>query len=73
MARGGPPASLCDMDRTTRRVSLELRTEEGPPAGVAYGDDGTRREFCGWLGLICALDALLAPGGPPLNPHEPED
>ena len=50
------------MDRTTRHVSLELRTHEGPPAGVAHGEDGERREFSGWLGLICALDGLLGGG-----------
>ena len=53
------------MDRTTRRVSLELRTEGGTPAGVAYGEEGDRREFSGWLGLISALDALLDGDGPP--------
>lgn len=47
------------MNRTTRRVSLELRTDGGTPAGVAYGEAGERREFSGWLGLISALDALL--------------
>ncbi len=73
MARAAAAARVPVMDRTTRRVSLELRTEDGPPAGVAYGDAGARREFCGWLGLICALDALLSPGGPPLHPLELEE
>mgnify|MGYP000733268166 CR=1 FL=1 len=50
------------MHRPTRRVSLELSTREGPPAGVARGEDGEPREFSGWLGLICALDGLLSDG-----------
>jgi FAD/FMN-containing dehydrogenase len=50
------------MSRTTRRVSLELRDGGGPPAGVAHDERGDRREFSGWLGLICALDALLGGG-----------
>lgn len=61
------------MDRTPRRVSLELRTGDGPPAGVALGDDGSRREFSGWLGLICALDALLQPDRPPMRLLESEE
>ena len=73
MARRAAAASLYRMDRTTRRVSLELRTEDGPPAGVAHGDDGARREFCGWLGLICALDALLSPDGPPCTRSNREE
>ncbi len=61
------------MDRTTRRVSLELRTDGGTPAGVAYGEEGDRREFSGWLGLISALDALLDGDGPHAPQTEMED
>ena len=61
------------MDRTTRRVSLELRNQEGPPAGVAYGEEGARRDFSGWLGLISALDALLDGDGPRAPQTEMED
>jgi hypothetical protein len=60
------------MHRPTRRVSLELRTREGPPAGVARGEDGEPREFSGWLGLICALDGLLS-GHTPRTEMEDED
>jgi hypothetical protein len=63
------------MDRTTRRVSLELRTDQGTPAGVAFGEEGARREFSGWLGLITALAALLDGDGPhaPQTEMEEED
>lgn len=61
------------MDRTTRRVSLELHDDGGPPAGVAYGEGGARREFSGWLGLICALDGLLCGDGPRADRNEMED
>lgn len=57
------------MDRTTRRLSLELDTHEGPPTGVARGEDGERREFSGWLGLISALDGLLAGDGRTTTPR----
>lgn len=73
MARRRRGASLQHMDRSTRRVSLELHADEGPPAGVALGDDGSRREFSGWLGLICALDALLQPDRPPIQLHKTEE
>jgi len=62
------------MDRTSRRLTLELHSV-GPPEGVVYGEDGVRRGFRGWLGLICALDVLVAEDGPhaPRNEREDED
>ena len=61
------------MESTTRRVSLELRNHEGPPTGVAYATAGERHEFSGWLGLICALDALLRADGSHAHHTEMED
>jgi hypothetical protein len=61
------------MGRTTRRVILELHDDGGLPEGVAYREGGARRPFAGWLGLICALDALVHAGGPHAHRNEMED
>jgi hypothetical protein len=58
--------------RGRRQVRLELRDDGGPPAGVAYGEGGRRREFSGWLGLVLALDALISCGSPPADDGRPE-
>ncbi len=47
------------MDEHATRILLELDGVDEPIRGRARADDGTLREFVGWLGLIGALEALL--------------
>jgi hypothetical protein len=47
-----------------RRLGLEVRFDAEPIEGRLYGrDDGDRldRPFCGWLGLLAAIDAARVP------------
>jgi hypothetical protein len=48
------------MDATPTSISLELRVQDDSFAGRATADSGRRRDFTGWLGLMGAIDALLA-------------
>jgi hypothetical protein len=40
-------------------ITLELRVEGEELVGRARNGTGEGREFLGWLGLLCAIDALL--------------
>jgi hypothetical protein len=40
-------------------ISLELHIEDDELVGRARNGTGEGREFLGWLGLLCAIDALL--------------
>jgi len=60
---------------TTITIVLELDKSVDCPSGCARLQDGTAREFHGWLGLAAALDSLArTPGsavpaaGDPLAP-----
>ncbi len=48
-----------DDDRTIH-IELELELHGEEVRGRALCDGGPPREFSGWLGLIAALDALVA-------------
>lgn len=48
-----------DDDRTIH-IDLELRLQGDEVRGKAVADDAPPHEFRGWLGLIAALDTLLA-------------
>ena len=52
-----------DDDRTIR-IALELDLHGDEVRGRASSDGGAPRDFVGWLGLIAALDALVAPPEP---------
>jgi hypothetical protein len=41
-------------------IQIALRLDGSMPAGVATRQDGTAREFTGWVGLMSAVDALAA-------------
>lgn len=60
MAEGARGAKLTAM--TTRHVTigLDLDLEGDQLSGTATSDSGAQRAFTGWLGLIAALDALVA-------------
>jgi hypothetical protein len=49
-------------------ITLELRVEGDELVGSARNGTGEDREFLGWLGLLCAIDALLED---PPAPHAP--
>jgi len=51
------------MARTTITIVLELDESTDCPCGSARLQDGTSREFYGWLGLAAALDLLARPPG----------
>ena len=48
------------MDGKRISISLELEVDGDSLTGRAADGDGADREFCGWLGLMSALDALVA-------------
>jgi hypothetical protein len=44
----------------TRQLTLEVRFDAEPIEGRLYepeADDGLDRAFCGWLGLLAAVEA----------------
>ena len=49
------------METKTAAISLELNLAGDSLTGSASDPDGHRREFSGWLGLMSAIEALLAP------------
>ena len=60
-----------DAARESRRLRLEIRLEAEPIEGCVYDEDGGARRdrpFCGWLGLMAAIDAARGA----TVPHEPE-
>ena len=48
------------MDSTTTAISLELHLAGDCLTGTATSSTGVERPFCGWLGLIAAIDSMLA-------------
>ena len=49
------------MDIKTTAISLELSLAGDSLTGSASDGDGHQREFCGWLGLVSAIEALISP------------
>jgi hypothetical protein len=47
------------MDGTTTAISLEMHLAGDCLTGTATSASGAERPFCGWLGLIAAIDELL--------------
>ncbi len=43
----------------TTRITLELDLDDDTVRGHAIDSDGAQRGFCGWIGLMGVLDALL--------------
>jgi hypothetical protein len=52
------------MQSTTAAISLELSVDGDSLSGSASDGNGSHREFSGWLGLVSAIEALIA------NPKE---
>jgi hypothetical protein len=50
---------LRGMDGTTTAISLEMHLAGDSLTGTATTAAGVERPFCGWLGLIAAIDELL--------------
>ena len=48
------------MQSTTAAISLELSLDGDSLSGSASDGNGGRREFAGWLGLVSAIEALIA-------------
>jgi hypothetical protein len=48
------------MQTKTAAISLELNLDGDSLSGRASDEAGTRREFSGWLGLMSAIEALIA-------------
>jgi hypothetical protein len=59
MCGGSGWPSLAAMDGTTTAISLEMRLAGDCLTGTATSATGAERPFCGWLGLIAAIDELL--------------
>jgi hypothetical protein len=49
------------MNTKTTAISLELNLAGDSLTGSASDRDGHQREFCGWLGLVSAIEALISP------------
>ena len=49
------------MDIKTTAISLELSLAGDSLTGSASDRDGHQRNFCGWLGLVSAIEALISP------------
>ena len=56
------------MNETTTAISLELHLAGDCLTGHATDASGVERPFCGWLGLIAAIDALLPETATPAVP-----
>jgi hypothetical protein len=72
MCDAPPDFKVAAMDRTTMTIRLELHLGDGSLTGRAEDGDGAVREFSGWLGLIAAIDDLVAEAAADL-PHHPTD
>jgi hypothetical protein len=48
------------MQSTTAAISLELSLDGDSLSGSASDGNGGRRDFSGWLGLVSAIEALIA-------------
>jgi len=48
------------MEDAARVITLELRLDGQSPIGRASTPDHRQRAFAGWLGLIAAIEAVLA-------------
>lgn len=74
-SQGSTPQATRSRRRHSRGVELNLRLElAGEPdqiRGALIGNDGSRAEFTGWLGLATTLGRLLAEEPPP--PVDPEN
>jgi hypothetical protein len=51
-------AIVTPMARTSITITLEIDEATDSPSGCARLQDGTAREFHGWLGLAAAIDSL---------------
>jgi hypothetical protein len=48
------------MQAITTAISLELSLDGDSLSGVASVENGEPRQFSGWLGLVSAVEALIA-------------
>ena len=60
MCRGPPRRMLSLMSTCTVHIANEAHVGNDEIRGQIRRDAGPPGSFCGWLGLISALDALLA-------------
>ena len=61
------------MDGTTTAISLEMHLAGDCLTGTATSSTGVERPFCGWLGLIAAIDELLGDRLPDTPTHPKEE
>ena len=61
------------MDGTTTAISLEMHLAGDCLTGTATSAAGAERPFCGWLGLIAAIDGLLAEADPEHTPAQEKE
>ena len=65
-ARGSPMLRFVEHRNIT--LALELRLADDALTGRVKAADGNETEFSGWLGLVAAIEALLAePSAPTLT------
>lgn len=60
MCAGRRSSKLGAMNEHIVSVGLELRVVGDSLIGRAWSGMGAQRDFSGWLGLVAAIDALLA-------------
>jgi hypothetical protein len=56
-----PRRMLSIVSTSTVHIAIEARVGDDELRGQIQSDAGPPGSFTGWLGLICALDALLSP------------
>jgi hypothetical protein len=54
------PVDAGGMQSTTAAISLELSLDGESLSGSASDGNGSRKDFSGWLGLVSAIEALIA-------------
>jgi hypothetical protein len=52
----------------THEIHLELRLDGTAPTGNARLAGGDPRPFSGWIGLVCAVEALITADREPASP-----
>ena len=53
-------ASMWTLSATTIEVTIDAGPEDGPIAGDVRCDEASPRRFTGYVGLMAAIDAVLA-------------
>jgi hypothetical protein len=65
--------TLADVDTPVTAIRLEVRLVGDLPVGRAYGDQGSTRDFAGWMALVATIDGLLTITQPGFDTPSPDE